>query len=68
MNTQRIAHSHIMKNIYNVCVKLNNLSKYKYRYREFGLQILIFSDTAKCWREGCSEGWFWPPPFTPRSD
>ena len=30
---------------------------------KFGLQILIFSDTAKCWREG----WFCPP-FTPRSD
>ena len=28
-----------------------------------------FSVTAKCWREGCSEGCFWPPPlFTPRSD
>ena len=30
---------------------------------KFGLQILIFSDTAKCWREDCSEGWFCPPPF-----
>ena len=31
---------------------------------------IYFSVTAKCWREGCSEGCFWPPPppFTPRSD
>ena len=35
-----------------------------YFYLKFGIQILIFSDTAKCWREGCSEGWFWPPPLS----
>ena len=27
--------------------------------------ILIFTVTAKCWREGCFVP---PPPFTPRSD
>ena len=26
------------------------------------------SVTAKYWREGCSDGCFAPPPFTPRSD
>ena len=31
---------------------------------QFGLQIWIFSVTAKCWREGCSEDWFCPPPLS----
>ena len=41
---------------------LLSLSYFKLK---FGLQILIFSVTAKCWRDGCSEGCFSPPPPPP---
>ena len=36
----------------------------------FGRQSFsIFNAPAKCWREGCSEGCFCPPPpFTQRND